>query len=37
MGIAKTCSEIESRTAAQDFYAKVREGNLFSVPAKEEQ
>lgn len=37
LGAAKTCSEIESRTAAHDFYAKVQEGNLFAVPTKEEQ
>jgi hypothetical protein len=34
---AKTCSEIESRTAAHDFYAKVQETNLFSMPTEEEQ
>lgn len=35
--LAKTCSEIESRTAVHDFYAKVQENNLFSVPTEEEQ
>jgi hypothetical protein len=34
---AKTCNEIESRTAAHDFYAKVQENHLFSVPTEEEQ
>lgn len=34
---AKTCSEIESRTAAHDFYSKVQEHHLFSVPTAEEQ
>lgn len=34
---AKTCSEIESRTAAHDFYTKVQENKLFSVPTEEEQ
>lgn len=34
---AKTCSEIENRTAAHDFYTTIQKNNLFSVPTEKEQ
>ncbi|MES2823496.1 MAG: hypothetical protein V4732_07835 [Pseudomonadota bacterium] len=36
MCFAKTCTELESRTAAHDFYATIEQHNFFSVPAGEQ-
>lgn len=35
MCFSKTCTELESRTAAHDFYATIEQHNFFSVPAEE--
>jgi hypothetical protein len=34
LSFSKTCSEIESRTAAHDFYATVETNRLFAVPTE---